>query len=42
MDEIWTGNKQTVFLLKLLSKSNILFLKEGKDIEYKTILIKIV
>lgn len=35
MDEIWTGNKLTVFLLKRLSKSNILFPKAGKNIEYE-------
>lgn len=35
MDKIWTGNKLTVFLLKLLSKSNILFPTTGKNIEYE-------
>ncbi|MFT6746489.1 MAG: hypothetical protein ACJAZ2_000830 [Glaciecola sp.] len=35
MREIWTGNKFTVFLLKLLAKSNILIPKVGKNIEYE-------
>ncbi|WP_062057568.1 DUF4166 domain-containing protein [Aquimarina longa] len=35
MEKIWTGNKLTVSLLKLLSKSNILFPREGENIEYE-------
>ena len=35
MEDIWTGNKFTVGLLKLLSKTNILFPKKGKNIEYE-------
>jgi hypothetical protein len=35
MDNIWTGNKIAVFLLKILSKTNILFPRTGKNIEYE-------
>lgn len=35
MDKIWTGNRITVFLLKILSKSNILFPKTGENVEYE-------
>ncbi len=35
MEEIWTGNKLTVFILKQLSKRNILFPREGKNIRYE-------
>lgn len=35
MEKIWTGNKLTVQLLKILSKSNILFPKVGENIEYE-------
>ncbi len=35
MDRIWNGNKLAVFILKLLSKSNILFPRVGKDIAYE-------
>ncbi len=35
MKTIWTGNKIAVFLLKLLSKSNILFPKVGDNIPYE-------
>ena len=35
MDKIWNGNKIAVFVLKLLSKSNILFPRTGENIEYE-------
>lgn len=35
MDKIWVGNKLTVFLLKLLSKSSILFPRVGENINYE-------
>jgi len=35
MDKIWLGNRVAVFLLKLLSKSNILFPKVGENIKYE-------
>jgi hypothetical protein len=35
MDTIWNGNKIAVFVLKLLSKSNILFPRTGENIEYE-------
>lgn len=35
MDNIWNGNKLAVFILKLLSKSNILFPRIGQNIEYE-------
>ena len=35
MDKIWVGNKIAVFVLKLLSKSNILFPKVGENIRYE-------
>lgn len=35
MDRIWTGNRLTVSLLKLLSKSSILFPKTGTNIPYE-------
>lgn len=35
MENIWNGNKVAVFLLKILSKTNILFPRIGKNIEYE-------
>lgn len=35
MEEIWTGNKITVSLLRILSKTNILFPKKGENIAYE-------
>ena len=35
MENIWNGNKLAVFILKLLSKSNILFPRVGQNIEYE-------
>ncbi|WP_202703453.1 DUF4166 domain-containing protein [Flavobacterium sp. UGB4466] len=35
MDNIWNGNKFAVFILKLLSKTNILFPRVGQNIEYE-------
>lgn len=35
MENIWVGNSWTVLILKMLSKSNILFPKTGKDIEFE-------
>jgi Domain of unknown function (DUF4166) len=35
MEKIWNGNKVAVFLLKILSKSNILFPRIGENIEYE-------
>jgi hypothetical protein len=35
MEKIWNGNKLAVFVLKLLSKSNILFPRIGENIEYE-------
>lgn len=35
MEKIWTGNKLSVFALKMLSKSNILFPREGINIPYE-------
>ncbi|PZP43322.1 MAG: DUF4166 domain-containing protein [Pseudopedobacter saltans] len=35
MEKIWNGNKLAVLILKILSKSNILFPKVGENIEYE-------
>ena len=35
MEKIWTGNKLSVLALKILSKSNILFPREGRNISYE-------
>lgn len=35
MEKIWTGNKLAVFVLKILSKNNILFPKKGENIYYE-------
>ena len=35
MEHIWNGNKLAVFVLKLLSKSNILFPRTGQNISYE-------
>jgi hypothetical protein len=35
MENMWNGNKAAVFVLKLLSKRNILFPKAGKNIAYE-------
>lgn len=35
MEKIWNGNKLAVFVLKLLSKSNILFPRIGENIPYE-------
>lgn len=35
MEKIWNGNKVAVFVLKLLSKSSILFPRTGENIEYE-------
>jgi hypothetical protein len=35
MKKIWTGNKLTVFLLKRLSKSNILFPQVGNNVKFE-------
>lgn len=35
MEHIWNGNKLAVFVLKLLSKNNILFPRTGQNIPYE-------
>jgi len=35
MEHIWNGNKLAVFVLKLLSQSNILFPRIGQNIPYE-------
>jgi Domain of unknown function (DUF4166) len=35
MEKIWNGNQLAVFILKLLSKSNILFPRIGENISYE-------
>ena len=35
MENIWNGNKIAVFVLKILSKRNILFPRIGQNIEYE-------
>lgn len=35
METIWNGNRFAVFILKILSKSNILFPRVGTNIEYE-------